>query len=119
MEYIFSKYIPDNEVSKYFSAADVVALPYRSASQSGITQLAYYYDLPVIVTRIGGLPEFVDDGKSGFIINPEDYNQLTKILYEQITKSKFKKMSKYVKEYKKNFSWDFFIKGIEKVYSQL
>ena len=46
-------------------------------------------------------------------------NELTKILYEQISKSKFKKMSKYVKEYKKNFSWDFFIKGIEKVYSQL
>ena len=76
-------YIPDSEVTTYFSAADVVALPYRTASQSGIAQIAYHYDIPIIVTDKGGLPEIVEEGKSGFIINSEDYIGLSNILYEK------------------------------------
>ena len=78
------RYIPDEDVSIYFSAADVAALPYRSASQSGIAQIAYYYDLPIIVTRVGGLPEIVDEGKSGFIIMPENPSKLASVLSENI-----------------------------------
>ena len=63
----------------YFSAADVAALPYRSASQSGVTQIAYYYDLPVIVTKVGGLREIIDNGKSGFIIEPENHIELAQV----------------------------------------
>ncbi len=78
-----NKYIPDSEVSNYFSAADVVALPYRTASQSGVTQIAYSYDLPVIVTKVGGLPEIVDEGQSGFTIEPENPKELANILREE------------------------------------
>lgn len=61
-------YIPLEEQSIYFSAADIVVLPYRHIYQSGIVFLAYAYSLPVIVTDVGGLPDVVEDGKSGFVV---------------------------------------------------
>ena len=99
----------------YFSASDVAALPYRSASQSGITQLAYYYDLPVIVTKVGGLPEIVDDGKSGFIIIPENPDELANVLTENIGTPILDEMANYIQDYKQKFSWENFVDGIEKV----
>ena len=114
-----NRYIPDNDVAMYFSAADVVALPYRSASQSGITQIAYYYDLPVIVTKVGGLPEMVDDGKSGFIIQPENPGELADVLAENLGTSIFDEMANYIHGYKQKFSWDYFVDGIESVYRKI
>ena len=114
-----NRYIQDKDVAMYFSAADVIALPYRLASQSGITQIAYYYDLPVIVTRVGGLPEIVDEGKSGFIIKPENPEELATILSKNLGSSIFDQMGNYIQDYKHKFSWDYFVDGIEKVYQQI
>ena len=114
-----NQYIPDDDVAMYFSAADVITLPYRSASQSGITQIAYYYDLPVIVTRVGGLPEIVDDGKSGFIIKPENPAELVDVLAENLGTSVFDEMTKYIQGYKQKFSWENFVEGIESVYKKI
>ena len=58
---IVGGYIPDKEVEQYFSASNLVALPYESATQSGIVQIAYGFRKPVIVTNVGGLPEVVED----------------------------------------------------------
>ena len=63
---IFDGYIPDDEVEKFFAACDLVVLPYESATQSGIVQIAYGFRKPVIVTNVGGLPEVVEDGKTGW-----------------------------------------------------
>ena len=114
-----NRYIPDSEVTDYFSAADVVALPYRTASQSGITQIAYSYDLPVIVTNVGGLPEIVDEGKSGFTISPENPKELTVVLAENLDNSTFFGMSKYITTFKEKFSWEYFVDGIETVYKRI
>ena len=114
-----NNYIPDSEVSTYYSAADVVALPYRSASQSGIAQIAYNYDLPVIVTNVGGLPEIVDEGKSGFIIEPENSKEIAKLLETHLKNNSFSNMENYIHTFKQKFSWDNFVEGIESVYSQL
>ena len=62
------RYIPDQEVPLYFSAADAVVLPYRSATQSGITAIAQHFAKPVIATDVGGLKEFVTDGRTGIIV---------------------------------------------------
>ncbi|MCK4966138.1 glycosyltransferase family 4 protein [bacterium] len=62
------EYIPLEEQSIYFSAADIVVLPYRHIYQSGVVFLAYAHSLPVIVTDVGGLPDVVEDGKSGFVV---------------------------------------------------
>ena len=69
--HLFTDFIPNNEVPLYFSAADVVVLPYRSATQSGITQVAYYFERPMIATRVGGLPEAVPEGKTGILCEPD------------------------------------------------
>ena len=65
-------YTPNEEVPRYFVAADLVVLPYLSATQSGIVQIAYRYDRPVVTTNVGGLPEFVAEGKTGYLVPPGD-----------------------------------------------
>ena len=64
-------FIANNEIRYFFSAADVVVLPYRDATQSGITQVAYHFEKPIIVTNVGGLAEVVPDGKVGFVAEPD------------------------------------------------
>jgi glycosyltransferase involved in cell wall biosynthesis len=77
-----NEYIPLKEVEQYFSAADVVVLPYVQASQSGVLLLAYAAGRPVIVTDTGGLSEVVESGRSGYIIPPKDVQALVRALTE-------------------------------------
>ncbi len=74
--HIFDDYCPNEKVGVYFAAADVSVLPYRSATQSGIIQIAYALQAPVITTDVGGLAEVVVDGVTGYIVPPEDLNAL-------------------------------------------
>ncbi len=67
---LHDRFIPDAAVSDYFSAADFVVLPYRSATQSGVTQIAYQFATPIIVTDVGGLKEIVPDGRVGYVCPP-------------------------------------------------
>ena len=66
-----NEFVPNEEVAKYYEVSDVVILPYRSATQSGILNVAYGFNKPVIVTDVGGLAEFVDEGKTGFVVEPD------------------------------------------------
>lgn len=63
-------FIPDHEVNRYFCAADIVSQPYKTATQSGVTQIAFHFERPMLVTNVGGLPEIVPDGKVGFVVEP-------------------------------------------------
>ena len=63
-------FIPDAEVNAYFCAADLVIQPYKTATQSGVTQIAYYYEKPMLVTNVGGLGEVVPDKKVGYVVEP-------------------------------------------------
>lgn len=65
--HVFDHYIKDSEVSRYFSAADVTVLPYRSATQSGISSIAYHFEVPMIVTDVGGLKETIGDRGTGIV----------------------------------------------------
>ncbi|RYD53451.1 MAG: glycosyltransferase [Sphingobacteriales bacterium] len=67
----FTDFIPTDEVRYFFSAADLVVQPYKSATNSGITQVAYHFEKPMVVTNVGGLPEVVPDGKAGFVVAPD------------------------------------------------
>ena len=64
---LHTDFIPDEEVKYYFCAADLVIQPYRNATQSGVTPLAYHFEVPMIVTNVGGLPSLVPDGKAGLV----------------------------------------------------
>lgn len=66
-----TEFVPDSQVRYYFSAADLVVQPYKSATQSGVTQIAYHFGKPMLVTDVGGLAEIVPDGKVGYVVKPE------------------------------------------------
>ena len=96
-------FIPDSEVKYYLCAADVVVQPYRNATQSGVTPLAYHFEVPMIVTNVGGLPSLVPEGKVGLIAEPGAASIAQKI------KEYFDKGSgsflPYLVEEKKKYSW--------------
>jgi len=73
---IVNKFVPNEDVGKYYTVSDLVILPYRSATQSGILNVAYGFLKPVVVTNVGGLSEFVEDKKSGIIINPDSPDEI-------------------------------------------
>lgn len=78
----FIGYVPLEQVPVYFSSADIVVLPYRHIYQSGVVHLAFGFQKPVIVTRVGGLPETVEHGKTGFVVSPEDPQALANAIVE-------------------------------------
>ncbi len=82
---VVAEHVPDGDVGRYFGAADLVVLPYVSATQSGITQIAFAFGLPVVSTNVGGLPEVVADGKTGYIVNPRDPEALAQAIVRFFT----------------------------------
>ena len=90
---VVDAYIPNEQVSLYFRAANVVALPYISATQSGIVQIAFGMGTPVITTNVGGLPEVVDDGKTGYLVDAGSPDQLADAIvryFERDMESEFR-----------------------------
>ncbi|MAJ44863.1 MAG: hypothetical protein CMF96_09010 [Candidatus Marinimicrobia bacterium] len=104
-----NNFIPDDHISTYFSACDILVLPYRSASQSGIVQIAYHFNKPVIVTNVGGLPEMVEIGRSGSIVNPESPEELSKEINKYLDKVKLAEMSNFIEIFKEKYSWKIFV----------
>jgi len=74
--YFHDRFIPSDEVSFYFSAADLCILPYKSATQSGIKAICDAFQLPALVSKVGGLAEEVKDGENGFVLKELTPNQL-------------------------------------------
>lgn len=77
---VVAEHVPDEAVGEYFIASDLVALPYLSATQSGITQIAYAFGLPVVSTNVGGLPEVVKDGETGYVVESESAEALSRAI---------------------------------------
>ena len=75
---VINQFVPNEEVANYYLSSDVIVLPYRSATQSGILNVAYGFNKPVIVTNVGGLAEFVIEGKTGFVIKPDSEDEIVK-----------------------------------------
>ncbi|NOY05797.1 MAG: glycosyltransferase [Chlorobi bacterium] len=111
--YFHSSYVPNDEVSLFFSAADVVALPYHSATQSGIVQIAYNFNRPVVATDVGGLAEVVIHGRTGYIVAPHDPKAFAQALTRFFTEDRFVEFRKNVLEEKKKYTWDSMVEAIE------
>jgi len=105
------RFIPDDEVKVYFSAADVIAIPYRSATQSGITQIAFNFNRPVIVSDVGGLGEIVPNGKVGFVVRPQP-QEFADAIIKFFKKNKFQEFSNNIRTHKKLFFWDKYVKNL-------
>lgn len=98
-------FIADEEVRYYFSAADVVVQPYKTATQSGISQIAYHFNKPMIVTDVGGLPEIVPDGKVGFVVK-KDPAEIANAIYRFYFEKREADFSKNCDKEKEKYSWD-------------
>ncbi len=106
------RYVANEEVAPYFVAADAVILPYRSASQSGIVQIAYAFGRPVVATRVGGLPEVVDEGETGFLCEPENPDALASAI-DRILDADRASMRGAIERGRDRFSWDRMVEVVE------
>jgi len=91
---VIDRFVPDDEVSLYFSAADLVVLPYESATQSAIIPIAHAFERPVVTTRVGGLPEAVRDGETGLLVEPHSPTALAEAIlrfYEERMEPAFRR----------------------------
>lgn len=111
-------FIPDSEVKDYFSTADCVVLPYKTATQSGVTQICYNFCTPVIVTRVGGLAEIVPDGRVGYVCEPtkEGVRNAIESIYEG---DRLQRFSEAMQEERKRFTWEAMCDKIEELYHSL
>ena len=110
---IVDRFVPNTEVGLYFSAADGVVMPYRSATQSGILPIAYQFEKPVITTRVGGLPDFVEEGKTGFLVKPEDPEALAAAIETFLEKRKSISFEENIRRFREKFSWENLVEAIE------
>lgn len=108
-------YLPDESVPRYFVAADLVVLPYLSATQSGIVQIAYRYDRPVVTTRVGGLPEFVEEGKTGFMVPPENPEALARAVVRFFREADPAAMAAAIAARRQETSWERMVAAIEEL----
>jgi glycosyltransferase involved in cell wall biosynthesis len=113
-----SDYVPNEEVGAYFSAADVLTLPYKSATQSGIIQIAYNFHRPVIATDVGGLGEVIVDGRTGAMVPPGQPAALAEAVLDFFEHERFDDFRAAVIEEKKKYSWEYMAEGIEKLYQE-
>ena len=107
-------FIPDDKVNNYFCAADIVAQPYKTATQSGVTQVAFHFEKSMLVTNVGGLPEIVPHGKIGYVVEP-DANEIAKALIDFYENEREKEFEQNVKEEKRKYEWVNMIEAFDKL----
>lgn len=112
---LHDRFIPDDDVKYYFSAADFVVQPYKTATQSGVTQIAYQFCVPMVVTAVGGLPEIVPDGRVGYVCPPtaEGVAGAIERMYEGDTLQRFRENCV---EERRRFSWEEMCSRITELY---
>ena len=99
-------FIPNEEVSTYFSASDMVVQTYLSATQSGVTQIAYYYNKPMLVTDVGGLAELVPAGKVGYVCQ-QDEQEIADAIQDFYLAQREANFARGVEEEKAKFTWEY------------
>ncbi len=113
---VVDSYTPDREVEQYFAAADLVVLPYVSATQSGIVQIAYGFIKPVIVTNVGGLPDVVEDGKTGYVVEPEKPEEIAEAVCRFYEEDVERHLIENIEKETQRFSWERMGEVIERFY---
>jgi len=113
-----NQFIPESEVNQYFCAADVVVQPYKNATQSGITQICYHFNKPMIVTNVGGLAENVSDNKVGFVCKP-DKNALADAILKFYNEEKESIFIENIQQEKQKYSWRNLVGQLKSKFYQL
>lgn len=108
-----SDFVPDSEVRYYFGAADIIVQPYKSATQSGVTQIAYHFEKPMLVTDVGGLAEIVPDGKVGYVVQPNE-NKIADALVDFFEKNRQDQFNDGILAEKKQYAWSNMTRSVRK-----
>lgn len=106
--YLFDQYISDDEVKVYFSAADVSVLPYRGATQSGVTATSFYFNVPVIATNVGGLSQSVGHEVKGLIAENPDVQEITTTIQRYFSENWKSKCQESIRHARQQYSWEYF-----------
>ncbi len=117
-----TNYIEDNQVNRYFSSADVCVLPYRSATQSGISSVSYHFEVPMITTNVGGLKETIGDRGTGVIIdngNPSTIAAAIEDYFSESNAGRREEMIQNIKLEKQRLSWSTFARKLEDFHNTL
>jgi D-inositol-3-phosphate glycosyltransferase len=113
----FDRFINDNEVTSFFSVADLVVQPYRSATQSGVTQIAYHFEKPILVTDVGGLREIVPDRKCGYVVKPVPV-EIANAIEDYFDSNMKETFTLNIKKEKEKYSWSNMTASITEVYKK-
>jgi len=116
---LLDRYIPDEEVGALFAAADCAVLPYRAATQSGVVLAAYAAGCPVISTRVGGLPEVVEEGVTGHLVPPEDPEALAQAILEFFARGGRARYEPGVRAAAERYSWSAVTDALEALVTSL
>ena len=103
---VIDAYVPDDDVQRYFAAADLVVLPYVSATQSAIVQLAFGAGKPVVTTNVGGLPDVVTNNETGFLVEPRDPQALADAIAKALGDGTLVRLASNVRGAADRFSWE-------------
>lgn len=108
-----SDFVPDSEVRYCFGAADIVVQPYKSATQSGVTQIAYHFEKPMLVTDVGGLAEIVPDGRVGYVVRPDEH-AIADALVDFFGNNRQNEFSEGILAEKKKYAWSNMTRSVRK-----
>lgn len=112
-----TEYIPDDQVRYFFSAAELVVQPYKQATQSGVTQIAYHFEKPMLVTAVGGLPEMVPHRKAGYVTRP-NANEIAECIHSFFTRNEAELFAEGIKEEKEKYRWSRLTTNIRQMLSK-
>jgi glycosyltransferase involved in cell wall biosynthesis len=99
-----NEFVADGDLRKYFGAADLIVQPYRTATQSGVTQVAFHFEKPCLVTNVGGLGEIIHDGRMGYAVEPQ-VDAIANALKDYYENKRQAAFTEYLIEEKKKYEW--------------
>lgn len=114
---LHAEYVPNDDVAEWFSASDVVVLPYRSATNSGIVQIAFNFSVPAIVTDVGSLSEVVLDGATGYVIRDSSPASIADGVEKMFAPGRIEAFAARIDQERGRYSWDAFVETIESLHS--
>lgn len=115
---LHTEYIPNEEINRYFCVADLVVQPYKTATQSGVTQIGYHFNKAMLVTDVGGLGEIIADRKSGYVVRPEA-SAIADAIVDFYDKERQMAFEAEAEQLKQRFSWNQMTKVIFELYQGL
>ena len=116
---LFTSYISDNEVPSFFSSADVCVLPYRTATQSGISAISYHFGLPMITTNVGGLKEAIEVPGTGIVVDKAEPVLVSRAIEDYFNSGKIGNFVTNIEREREKLSWKSFTDKLINLYKTI